>query len=295
MNPFHPVDFSRALFLVWTCFDFAAASALAQNGPQKSPSMATAGYSDPVGAFAFEVVSIRPGNAANTQTYVRLNGDEYRAIGFPLAQTILMAYFPWALQSKERISDAPGWVWKDKFDFVAKVGPDDLDEWRRLLQPGFGEKNQMLEAMLQAALADRCKLVVHRIPAAVPGFALVVAKHSPNLKRFNEAKPDEIVPDNAQWIPRGGRMVPILSPDDPILHFYAISTSSLAAMMSRWGAPVEDQTGLPGKYDFALTRLSNVGDISVNWDVAALGFKLKPITVQAETIVVDHIEYPSPN
>jgi uncharacterized protein (TIGR03435 family) len=213
----------------------------------------------------------------------------------PLGVAIEFAYLPLRTQRKEQIVNAPAWLWSDEFDFVGKVGPDDLEEWRMSTQHGLYRPSPMLEAMLQAALADRCKLAVHRVPATFPGFALVVSSRGPNRKRLAEAKPDETIPDNAQKMYEDGKMVPILSSDDPVTHFYETSMVSLAAVLSSWGAPVEDQTGLTGKYDFALTRLSTIGDPSVDWDVAALGLKLKPIKIQTENIVIDHIERPSPN
>lgn len=295
MTFFHPAGFSRVILSLSACFGFACPFVLAQGGPQQNIPMAAAVDPDHVRAFVFEVVSIRPSKAGVWHVQINPNGDEYRAIGLPLGNTILSAYFPLSLQRRERLPGAPGWIWKDKFDFVAKVAPEDIEEWHKSLRRGFGEPNPMLEAMLQAALADRCKLIVHRVPTTVPGFALVVANHDPNPKRFSLAKRDEIIPGNAQTIPENGRMVPILSTDDPTVHFYETSSASLAAQLSRWGAPVEDRTGLTGEYDFALTRLSTSGDPSFDWDVAALGLKLKPIQIPAENIVIDHIEHPSPN
>ena len=291
MNFFHPAG--RLALSLSACFAFAYPSVFAQRPTQQN--LPTTAAADPDHVRAFAVVPIRPSNAGIWHVQINPNGDEYEAIGLPLAYTILSAYFPSSLKSRERLPGAPGWIWNDKFDFVAKVAPEDIEEWHKSLRSGLGEPNPMLEAMLQAALADRCKLKVLRVPTTVPGFALVVANRDPNPKRFSVAKRDEIIPDNAQKIPENGRMVPILSPDDPTVHFYATSTASLAAQMSWWGAPVEDRTGLTGEYNFALTRLSTTGDPSVDWDVAALGLKLKPIRISADNIVIDHIERPSPN
>lgn len=136
---------------------------------------------------------------------------------------------------------------------------------------------------------------MHRIPATVSGFALLVANRGPNPKRFSPAKPEEFIPDSAVKIEEDGRVVPISSDDDPVLHFYATSTGAFAAFLSGDGVLVEDRTGLSGKYDFALTRLSLANDPSIDFDLAALGLKLEPIRIQTENIVIDHIAYPSPD
>ena len=287
---------SRVVLLLSTCLGVVLSSAFARGvqnqGHEDDPSV----HSDQQRALAFEVISIRPSKPGEIwHLSINPNGDQYVAAGLPLGNTILSAFFPFALQRRERLSGVPGWVWNDRFDFVAKVAPEDIQAWHESLRRGFGEPNPMLEAMLQAALADRCRLRVHRIPATVPGLALVVANHGPNRKRFSLAKRDEIIPGNAIKIAENGRMVPILSTDDPTLHFYATSTVALAAQLSRFGAPVEDRTGLTGIYDFSLVRLSTNSDPSVDWDIAALGLKLIPIKIPTENIVVDHIEHPSPN
>ena len=241
MNLFYPADFSPVLLLLSASFGFVFPSTFAQHKPKQDTSTVAAGSADHVRAFAFEVVSIRPHNPDNSLRKVEMHpgGDEFQSIGLPLAWVIEFAYFPTGLQSKERIVNAPGWLWSAEFDFVGKVSPDDLEEWHSFTQHGFGRPNPMLEAMVQTALADRCKLVVRRIPATVPGFALVVSSRGPNRKRFVEAKPDETIPDNAQEIPEDGRMVPILSRDDPdpVVHFYETSMASLAAMLSEGVLP----------------------------------------------------------
>jgi uncharacterized protein (TIGR03435 family) len=60
------------------------------------------------------------------------------------------------------------------------------------------------------------------------------------------------------------------------------------------GSHVEDRTGVTGEYDFALRRWQN-DDGSDSLDVEALGLKVEPIKVLRDTLVIDHIERPSPN
>jgi uncharacterized protein (TIGR03435 family) len=48
--------------------------------------------------------------------------------------------------------------------------------------------NPSTRQMLQTMLADRCKLVVHRVPAEMPAFAIEIAK---NGLKLIPAAPDE--------------------------------------------------------------------------------------------------------
>jgi len=250
---------------------------------------------------AFEVVSIKPGKPGDTNSFIWLpeNGDEYHARNFPLYFTIEMAFLPYSLIRPQRLQGAPSWVWHDYYDFEAKVSEAELAEWQKLLRhqnPLINPmgRDEMLQEMLQRALAERCKLVVHRIQLEVPGYTLVVGIHGPNWKELKESKPDEAIPSKAQKIGESARIVPILSPDQPVLRYFRTSMAELAASLSR-RTPVEDRTGLTGEYDFNLLRLSTLGDPGVDWNVRALGLRLVRIKVPTETIVIDHIERPSPN
>jgi uncharacterized protein (TIGR03435 family) len=82
---------------------------------------------------------------------------------------------------------------------------------------------------------------------------------------------------------------------EPALTYYKTSMASLAANLSMLqGIQVEDRTGIAGKYDFSLMRWQS-DDGSYSWDFEALGLKLQPIKVPSDTLVIDHIERPSPN
>ncbi len=143
--------------------------------------------------------------------------------------TILVAYFPAKMGSMDRIVGAPGWVWNDKYDVVGKVGEVDLPAWQKLNRGG---QNPMLQTMLQKALADRCKIAVHRIPTQIDGYALVIAKHGLNRKSLVESKPDDTIPDRAVKLDLDARMVPIYSHDDPVLHFYQTSMAAFVLIIT---------------------------------------------------------------
>jgi uncharacterized protein (TIGR03435 family) len=277
----------RAIFLIGISVSIAVTEVVAQ------AKASTDGDSTVRADLAFDVVSIRPSSAGPDHWHMGTpwGGDQYEAIGMPLGMTILVAYFPMKMGSMDRIVGAPGWVWNDKYDVVGKVGEVDLPAWQKLNRGG---QNPMLQTMLQKALADRCKIVVHRVPTQIDGYALVVAKHGPNRKNLVESKPDDTIPDRAVKMDLDARIVPIYSHDDPVLHFYQTSMAAFVLFMSG-AAPIEDRTGLSGKYKFDLTRLGTEGIPSSDWDLAPLGLKLIPVKIPTEKIVIDHIERPSLN
>jgi uncharacterized protein (TIGR03435 family) len=270
-----------------------ASIALAQVGSPAAPSE----NSEAPHKLAFDVVSIKASNPNSNESYMGtpMDGDEFQAIDLPLGAALEEAFFPMPLQRRERLVNAPSWIWNGRFDFVGKVAPADLVEWQKYTGRGIEAPNPALEAMLQSALVDRCKLAPHLVPGRADGFALVIAKQGPNAKNLVAAKSDDAIPDNALHLPLEARMVPIKSRDEPVVHFYNTSIESLTRMMSMWGAPVEDRTGLTGKYNFSIERLSTQGDPSVDWNVAPLGLRLKPIKIPIQLVVIDHIERPSPN
>lgn len=285
----------RTICLIGISISVAVASVLAQAG--NTPVATAAADVDATirADLAFEVVSIRPSNAGPEQWRLQVvpHGDRYEAIGMPLGVTILMAYFP-VRMGADRIVGAPGWVWNDKYDIVGKVGEADLPAWQKFSERLLKAKNPMLQIMLQNALAERCKMAVHRVPTQIDGYALVIAKHGPNRRNLIASKPSDAIPDRALSIALDGRVVPIYSHDDPVLHFYQTSMAALVLEISGNQA-VEDRTGLTGKYTFDLTRLGTEGIPASDWDLAPLGLKLIHAKIPAEKILIDHIERPSPN
>ena len=290
MSNSHPANnLHVCLFLTVTTIALLTPSTKAQTAP------APTAIHDLKTTPAFDVVSIRTSKDTRIQMFGTL-ADEYRARNVPLGITVAQAYFPMAQASRERIQGAPSWVWNENYDFEGKVNPADMPEWDRQRSHFNGVlQNRMLQAMLQAALADRCKLLVHHIPTMVPGYALVVGKHGPNWKNLKETVPGETIPSIAQEIAEGGALVPIMpGAEQPIVGYFHTSMASLAGKMSAIMV-IEDRTGLKGKYDFSLLRLQDERDPAIMWDWSSLDLKLIPIKVPSEILVIDHIEKPTPN
>jgi uncharacterized protein (TIGR03435 family) len=191
---------------------------------------------------------------------------------------------------------------QDKYDILAKVAPADVAEWQR---QSHTRQKVMMQAMLQTMLAERCKLVVHRIPAEVMGYALLVGKDG---LKFKETKPGETIPGGLP-LTDGGVMVGAARGGKLENSFYSASMAELANHLNGVspGHPVEDRTGLTGKYDFVLKRIDmseeQNGVVSLNaipppndlYDFGALGLKVEPIKIPTETVVIEHIEKPSEN
>jgi uncharacterized protein (TIGR03435 family) len=255
--------------------------------------------------MAFEVVSIRPSKPGGSwRISWSTSPDGYRVTGQSLRSTLLMAYVPqgMAYWSESRLQGAPSWM-DDLYDIEAKVAPEDVAEWQKQgLRP---EQKKMLQEMLKTMLAERCKLVVHQVPAEIPGYALVVGKHGSKL---TEAKADEVFPAGMK-LPGGGALVPYQRGEKVQTKFFGTSMTEFAQQLSMMsgGHPVLDKSSLSGKYDFVLVwgdtepgqREGVISSDDPNplshWDVNALGLELKSIKVPTETVVIDHIERPSEN
>lgn len=250
----------------------------------------------------FDVVSIRPDIGVG-RWMIGVSPDGYHAMDLPLWMTLLKAYFPSAFRSRGLIRNAPSWLWSENFDFVAKVASTDVARWNseRSLSPL--SSNTLLQRMLQNALKERCKLVVHRAPVEIDGYALTLKHHGQNIQKLLSANSSSSVPSDAQDIPEGGKIIPGVSE----LSFYQTSMVSLADEFTiLLSSPVIDKTGISGRYSFVVRKWSDLPppvergtdahpQFAPQWNLDEIGLELKPIRVPVEALVIDHIERPSTN
>jgi uncharacterized protein (TIGR03435 family) len=148
----------------------------------------------------------------------------------------------------DQIEGDPGWLTGELYDVVAKVDQADLADWQK---PAM--RQTLLRAMLQAMLAERCKVVVHYGSKEAPVYDLVIAKGGPKFKRAETVDTAEL----RQKHPTGGMMrgTGTMAVDGPkTTQFYAISVATFAntILSSLADRPVVDKTGLTGYYDLAL-------------------------------------------
>jgi uncharacterized protein (TIGR03435 family) len=213
----------------------------------------------------------------------------------PLFMVLLSAYEPaagnGALFTPDRLVGLPEWAMRDRYDITAKVAEEDLPEWQK-------------PAQQKALLAERCKIAVHRANKETAVYQLVVGKGGPKFKETDAAAEAP----KGMTMPGGAVMVP--SKDGIEVH--GATMGFLATMLSSMssggpgggGRPVQDKTGLTGRYDLKTTRPEmgvGGGPSGGGFDptetmlemVESLGLKLEPGKAAVETLVVDHMEKPT--
>lgn len=234
--------------------------------------LADIGVAQPV----FEVASIRPHNPAAGGSGPQLAGNRLTLTSRTLKQLIIYAY---DLKSYE-YSGGPEWA----------AGPMDGNSFDVIAQTESGGVLTEAQAKqaLQALLAERFQLKVHRETKEMPVYALVVGKNGP---RFKESGSD------AQGVTQGN-----------VTSATVASTFSkqridflVRLLSSSADRPVLDKTGLTGVYDFKLeyARDPATSDGTVPSLFTAvqeqLGLKLEPQRAPIEILVVDSAERPTVN
>jgi uncharacterized protein (TIGR03435 family) len=282
-----------------------------------APASATTPATKPL---TFDIVSIRQNVSQTPQNGPPVFGataDGYRALGVPLFLPLLTAFVPStggaAFFNQNQVVGLPDWIMRERYDIDAKVGEEDMAEWQKP-----ASQLAMLQAMLKALLVDRCKLAVHRDIKEVSVYSLVVGKNGP---KFKETDPSVEHPGGMK-LPWGGVVVPA----NGALNLYGVSMASLASLLSSMGnmavvgRPIQDKTGLTGRYDLVLKMpqmgggpgdvgggpggppggvsgpaIEDPGSSITSTIQDQLGLKLESGKSNVETLVIDHIERPSAN
>jgi bla regulator protein blaR1 len=181
---------------------------------------------------------------------------------------------------------------------------------------------------MQSLLADRFKLVVHFESNEQPVLALILVKPprlGPRIRPHEQG-----LSCDAKWtapLDRGSSSVPpggflpscgafnVIDTAKRTVLFGArdVTLKSLAAnlgiipLVSRFSRSVVDGTGINGSFDLSLEFSPERGDPQAadaldnegpSFEEALrdqLGLKLKPRRADIQTIVIDHVEQPSPN
>lgn len=163
------------------------------------------------------------------------------------------------------------------------------------------QREDLQKEMLQNLLAARFKLTLHAVPAEVPGFALVVGKQGSKLMPTPSG---EQFPNKSIDLSHGGIAVRLKDAGDKVWAFYNAPIASLIDFLEpNAHTLIEDRTGLTGRYDLTLSRKpdalqSDRGDIvspDERYNLDLLGLGIQRVKLKTTTLIVDHVEKPSPN
>lgn len=191
----------------------------------------------------------------------------------------------------ERIYGGPSWLEMDRFDIFARVQPGSTVESRRL--------------MLQALLADRFKLVVHKDTRPATAFALTAAKNNRLQQSDGSGEPGCHLSTENTGSPDGATPGVIRLPTI----VYTCRNTTMASFASQIldmpqanqilnNRLVVDQTGLEGAWDFTLKFTPRVpAGIPVSGEsipmpagLEKIGLKLELAKVPLPVLVVDSVE-----
>jgi len=221
---------------------------------------------------SFEVASIRPnrvgGDSRGTTTRP---GGVFTANNVTLKLLISRAYGI----AEAQIQSGPGWIDSDTYDIAAKADTP-LEMSREQARP-----------CLQALLAERFRLAIHRETRQGNVFSLAVAKNGPKFKEH----------------PGPGRsgISSSTGSGKAAITGTKIDIARLVEYLAQQaGRPVIDNTGLQGEYDFRVEWATDEAKDSSGPSVFAalqeqLGLKLEATKGPIETIIVDRAEKPSEN
>jgi bla regulator protein BlaR1 len=257
----------------------------------------------------FEAASIKPHQSTGTMQMSKL---WYTPNGLSATNVTLQTLIRDVYRVQEsQISGAPDWLKSEKYDIEAKMDKSVSDQ---LLKLDPLQSLPQRQQMLQALLADRFKLTLHRETKELPVYALVIAE---NGSKLQEATPGDTYPNGIKGPngrPGGAGNIRM---GRGLLTGQALPMADIVrALSEQLGRPVLDKTGLTGKYDVMLQWTPDESQLPMFKEADGintappptpsgssifraiqeeLGLELRPQDSPVETLVIDHVEKPLEN
>jgi uncharacterized protein (TIGR03435 family) len=201
----------------------------------------------PAPRLEFEVASVKPAESLSLNTQhvdigLHIDGAQVRLIYLSLKDLVRMAY-----RVKPHQVEGPESIASERFDIAAKL-------------PAGATREQVPE-MLQALLADRFGVSLHRTSKEFPVLGLVVAKGGLKMKQLTPDPDADLSKGNLDVNASGGAGGVSVNYGKGSYYFFGdnkleakkLTMTQLADTLARYEAdPVVDMTGLTGSYDFTL-------------------------------------------
>ena len=248
-------------------------------------------------APAFDVVSIKPSKPGGMMMISGASSNLFTSKGQSLWTVVMAAYFPKSFRywNAKGLTGGPAWLTKENYDVEAKLDETTARQWANLSNV---QRRERLMPILQAMLAERCKLVAHTTPSELQGFSLVVAKRG---IRFKQTAANVTAPSGGVALPGGGWIIHHGIEVKPSrLTFVDVTMATVAEVLMGSGAhPIQDETGLTGRYDLEIVHRDDVPNTdpedSSPYELGDVGLELKSAKVPSVIVVIDHMERPSTN
>jgi len=226
---------------------------------------------------AFDTASVKPSAIGPKMEYA--GRTDITPGGVSMIGATLRACVKWAYGVREDQISGPAWLGSERYDIIAKAaGPAPIPE---------------LRLMMQALLADRFGLALHRDTKDLPVFEIVVGPGGPKLTASTESGPGKLkVVDGAL-----------------VFQHYALPelADRLSVAPFGLGRPVVDRTGIAGVYDVTVRIGESIDEMKRSAERAALanepadpspyfaafreaGLKLEAKKEPVEVLVIDRAE-----
>lgn len=237
----------------------------------------------------FEVASVKPLDA----TLADLLRTNYRSVSITDSRVDLKG---------QTLPELIGLAWNLTQDRVMNV-PDSVRglffDIQALIPQGVSKDT--VPEMMQALLADRFTLSVHTAGETRSAYRMTVGKGTAKLQPSTAEGPGKCVVEGGHRMCRAMTMAEFattLSQIGQIGRAAANSAAPAATAILEWiiDRPVEDATGLQGRFDFPFDY-NRVGPVSADTPpvrvvdaVTALGLKLDSVKQAFSTVIIDHVE-----
>ena len=298
----------RIVLLVGTCVALCAAFIVVTLSHAQAPQSGG-------GKMSFEVASIKQDKGGHPYSNFPLgpgnsysdNGGLLSANDMPVSIYIGFAYGLSTYQRYALDAQLPKWAKEERFDIQARAATNTTKDQMRL--------------MMRSLLAARFRFAAHTETHEGPVFALVLAKPrevGPQLHLRSSDSP----PCGAFTLSPSARsadgspmacdvFLSLVDTGHIKTSARNVTLQMIAAAMPLSGMPaldrpVVDETGLTGNYDFSIesvpesttapeTKSAEPGPTFLEALQDQLGLKLVSKTGEVTTLVIDHIEEPTPN
>ena len=197
---------------------------------------------------AFEVASIKPNKSGDRGVRIMFpSGTRFTATNVALRMLIRVAYGVQEFQ----ISGGPDWLNSEKYDIEAKAeASSPNDDMFKMTEDQRNAGMERRKLMIQALLAERFKLTLHRETKELPVYALLIAKNGPKVQQAAGA---DLAPPDLKDAKGPGLKGEGMRMGRGDLSGQAVEMRFLAEGLSnQLGRTVLDKTGLKGAYNFTL-------------------------------------------